>query len=321
MENSIIFSGLGIEVGQNYRGLIHSPIIARNYFSILVNAGLKVIDKLDIVQAETVDFKKIYSEIDLDKIHWNKFFQSYLKTSQLLNEDIPLLSWGGDHSVAISTVAAFTQNFPEGYVLWIDAHADINLPSRSLTGNLHGMPLSILMNLDNIAKNKFPWINHYLNPEQLIYIGLRDLDPFEIEIINKLKIKNFSFEEIQKVGLESILQKIIETIKGKPVHISFDIDSVDPIYAPSTGVPVHNGFSPEHLNCIGKYAFKYLNVRSLDVVEVNPKLGTMLEVDQSYITAFNFIKSVFTHNNEGATNESMGKRSQTEHFTSMEWGL
>lgn len=303
------------------RGLVSSPLSARNYFYILRNVGLNLVDRGDLFQEELSSRVKIFSESDLKKIQWNNYRLAYTKTISLLKENIPLISWGGDHSVAISTVGAFTHCFNDGYVVWIDAHADLNLPSKSLTGNLHGMPLAVLLNLEGIASYHFKWIRKALDPKKLIYLGLRDLDAFERNIIAELGIKAFYFEDIQREGIEVVAQQIAETIKDHPVHISFDIDSVDPQFAPSTGVPVEKGLRPHDLDLLGKSFFHNLNIRSVDVVEVNPLLGTGLEIDQTFITAFIFLKSIFTHINPGDLYESMGKRDQAKRFDEMEWGL
>jgi arginase len=320
MKKIINFSGLGFEVGQTKKGLTLSPEFARNYFSILRNADLEIVDREDLLD-ESPSLIKVYNDFDLAHVKWTKYKEAYSKTIGLLRENIPLINWGGDHSVAISTVGAFTHCFKNGYVIWIDAHADLNLPSKSITGNLHGMPLSILLNLENVAKNNFEWIENFLDPKKLIYVGLRDLDPFELEILLTLGIKYYTYEEIQKKGIGFVSNEIIETVKNDPVHISFDIDSVNPEYAPSTGVPVASGLTQNDLSLLGDMFFSNLNIRSLDIVEVNPLIGTSLQVDQTYIIAFNFFRSIFTHMNPGDQDERVGKRSQAERLDEMEWCL
>lgn len=205
-------------------------------------------------------------------------------------------------------------------MIWIDAHADLNLPSKSLTGNFHGMPLSVLCNIDDIATYQFKWIKSRLNPKKLIYLGLRDIDPFEREIITNLGIKVFSMHEIKSVGIEAVVKKILSIIGYDPVHISFDIDSVDPQFAPSTGVKVDRGLSPQELEFLGN-TFSQLNLKSIDVVEINPTIGNQIQVDQTYITAFYFLRSLFSHTDQGENYESMGQRFQAKHSNALEWGL
>lgn len=317
MKKKINYSGLGIELGQMHRGLTSSPEKAKEYFSILENAGLEIHDRGSLVQPQLHSKVKFFNESDLKKINWDYYFEAFEKTKNLLGENV-LLNWGGDHSVAMSTVGAFVSTFPDGYVLWIDAHADLNLPSYSLTGNLHGMPMAILLNLNNISNYHFKWLETFLNPEKLIYIGLRDLDPFEEETIERLNIKAFTRRRVRKWGIENVLNEIIHTVKDSPIHISFDIDSVDPRIAPSTGVPVNDGLSAQDLQAMGA-RFSQCNLKSIDMVELNPSLGSSLQVDQTYITAMHFLKTLLAY--PGGFNESMGERIKTDDSVKMEWTI
>ncbi len=318
LAKKINFSGFGFELGQMQRGLIASPEKARDYFSILSNAGIVIEDQGCITQYGPQTKMKFFSESDLKKINWDHYIEAYHKTFTLLNNESILLNWGGDHSIAIATVGAFVRNHLDGYVIWIDAHADLNLPSFSLTGNLHGMPMSILLNLNNVSSYNFKWLEQYLSPEKLIYIGLRDLDPFEEDIIQKLKIKNFTRRSIRKIGIENVINEICQIVNDSPVHISFDIDSVDPRVAPSTGVPVNDGLSLDELHLLA-VRFSEFNLQSVDMVELNPSLGTQLQVDQTFITAMNFLKNLFTY--PGGFYERMGKRIETDDTLKMEWSI
>lgn len=321
MNNCLNFSSFGIEVGQSKKGLSKSSEYARNYFSILKNAGISVIDFGDVPLSANSKLVKFFSENDLKNYSWNDFQVAQKNSRTLLDLDEPLLNWGGDHSAAISTVSAYVSKYPEGHVIWIDAHADLNLPSKSLSGNLHGMPLSILCNLEDISKFHFKWIQNYLDPKKLIYVGLRDVDPFEMDAIEKLGIKYFSASEIKEIGMFSVANQIKEIVKGSPVHISFDIDSVDPALAPATGLHIPNGLSMEDLMILGQACFQYFNLKSVDVFEINPTLGTLLEIDQTYITAFYFLRSLFSHTQQGDMHESISKKLQTTNINEMEWGL
>jgi arginase len=321
MYNFLNFSGIGIEIGQSKKGLTSSAEYARNYFSILKNAGFSVNDFGDVSLSPSVNTIKFFSEKDLKHFSWKDFQIAQSKCKTLLELNEPLINWGGDHSVAISTVSAFTTKYPHGHVIWIDAHADLNLPSKSLSGNLHGMPLSILCNLEDISKFHFKWIHNYLDPKKLIYVGLRDIDPFEMEMIEKLGITYFTSNEVKQVGMHVVAKKIKDIVKGTPVHISFDIDSVDPSLAPATGLHIPNGLSIEDLLILGQTCFHHFNLTSVDILEINPTLGTMLEIDQTYITAFYFLRSLFSHTQLGDNYESISKKLQTTNINEMEWGL
>ena len=321
MIKKINFSGIGFEVGQSKRGLSHSSNHARNYFSLLNDDGLEVVDNGDVDTQFLEDQVKVFKEVDLNKIDWHKFEQAYNKTLHLLNQNIPLLNWGGDHGIALSTVGAFTSFYQDGYVIWIDAHADLNLPDKSISGNFHGMPLAVLINLENIASDHFKWIKKTLDPEKLIYVGLRDIDPFELSIINSLNIKTYSYKNVLKKGIKNVANEILELTQDHPIHVSFDIDSMDPIFAPSTGVPVDYGLTPEDLNILSEELLKKSLIRSIDIVEINPLLGTTTQVEQTYLIAFNFLKSIFKNNYQGDFHDGMGKRIQRKHRSQMEWSL
>lgn len=232
-----------------------------------------------------------------------------------LSQNSILLNWGGDHSVGLSTVGAFSATYPRGYVLWIDAHADLNLPHVSPTGNLHGMPLSILLNLDDSRSTYLPWIRKSLLPEKLIYIGARDLDAFEVETIKNLNIKIIPAEEVRLLGMSTIAQEIYSIVADDPLHISFDIDSVSPDLAPSTGVPSLKGLEIQDLNELAKIISKHKEIKSVDVVEINPKIGNQNDVAQTYKIAFNFLTLLF----QGEKNDwIINKSDQKLNTTTME---
>ena len=133
---------------------------------------------------------------------------------------------GGDHSMAIGSIADSLRRFPNLKVIWVDAHPDINTRHSSSTQNVHGMPLAFLSGLDSIPELDF--IDHKLNLSNLAYVGIRDIDEYEAYIIEKEKIKYFP-----NLMCESSMQKVIddldEWIADSPLHISWDVDSLDPI--------------------------------------------------------------------------------------------
>ena len=321
MKKILNFSGMGFEVGQTKSGLSRSPDFARKYFSYLEDAGIEFIDHGSSLVPNNSEKVKIHHSSDLNKIEWQKYVDVYNKTQAILNEDYPLVNWGGDHSVALSTVGAFLSKYLDGYVIWIDAHADLNLPEFSESGNFHGMPLAVLLNLNNVACEHFTWLQKTLDPKKLIYIGLRDIDPFENEVISSLGIKNYDFEAIKMKGMKQITKEIIDIIKDSFVHVSFDIDSVDPRFAPSTGVPVKGGLNPHDIDILCTDLLSKSNVRSMDIVEINPELGTSKQVDRTFLMALNFLSSVFNSNYLGDYYDCKGPGSDSEQLTQRSWNF
>jgi arginase len=197
------------------------------------------------------------------------------------------LQIGGDHSMAMGTISGIAKGIKERLgqdikVIWIDAHADINTPETTDSGNLHGMPLAFLTGLVNEKIEGLEWIETCLKPENLVYIGLRDVDKGEKEILKKYNIKAFSMHEIDRYGIGKVIDMTIEHLsKGEnaqsPIHLSLDIDAIDPSVAGSTGTPVRGGltFREGHYICEALHATGRLV--GLDMVELNPAIGDQTE--------------------------------------------
>ena len=186
---------------------------------------------------------------------------------------------GGDHSMAIATMADTLNQHPNAKVIYFDAHGDINTYESALAKNYHAMPLSFITGLDKDANNDFPFIKHKLNLSNLLFIGTRCLDPFEVDIIYKYNIKTITPSEINK-DLPTVLAKINEFVGNSPVHISFDVDCIDPKYIPSTGTVDSGGIGLEN----GKKILKYLytkDVVNIDITELNVSLGSQSDVTKS----------------------------------------
>ena len=147
---------------------------------------------------------------------------------------------GGDHSMAIGTVSASLNSVPQNQlkVLWFDAHPDINTYESSGTKNVHGMPLAYLSGLCE-SKN-FPYIKHLLPLNNLMYIGLRDIDDYEKEIIDMYKIKVIDSNSFNN-DPEKCFRQIMNFLVDSPFHLSFDVDCLDPLVMPCTGTKVDNG--------------------------------------------------------------------------------
>ena len=313
----INFLGLGIQAGQDKQGLNNSHDYFRQYFSFFAEQGIKISDRGEICE-ESTSHKKLYSNNQIALFSWSPYEQAYNYIQELLKDNKTLLNWGGDHSIALATVAAFCLQNPTGYVVWIDAHADINLPEHSLSGHLHGMPLAILLDIQNVAAEHFPWLLKKLSAKNIIYVGVRDLDPFEERIIHELGIKVFTSEHIKHVGMPAIAKQISNLVSNHPLHISFDIDSLSPEVAPATGVPVSNGLSIEDLEILGRSLAKNPFLKSLDVVEINPSLDNDQGVFRTYYAALRFLMSVFY---QGEFYDDISRSEQPVSATSLESGL
>lgn len=188
-----------------------------------------------------------------------------------------IINIGGDHSMSIATIADTLNKYPNAKVVYFDAHADINTYESSNSKHYHGMPLSFITGLD--SNKKFSFIKNKLPFENLLYIGSRCWDIFERNEVYKKNIKFLTPDEINNNFNES-LNKIMNFVGNSQVHVSFDVDSIDPKYIPSTGTPVKNGVKLDN-------AIKILdnlnntNIVNLDITELNKDLGSKSDGNKS----------------------------------------
>jgi arginase len=160
--------------------------------------------------------------------------------------------------------------------VWIDAHADMNTPETTPSGNIHGMPLAIAMGLGDPTLKAIGGDFVKVKPENVVIIAVRDLDKGEVELIKHLNISAYTMFDIDKRGIYPIIAEVVEQLRHQVdhLHVSFDLDSVDPIVAPGVGTPVPGGLSFREAHFIMEYLAETQMVASLDVTEVNPILDT-----------------------------------------------
>ena len=188
---------------------------------------------------------------------------------------------GGDHSVAIGSIAGALAARPGLRVLWVDAHADINTPSSSPSGNLHGMPLALLLRLFEPPAPAFSWLagTPALQASALAYVALRDLDAGEVQLIGQLGIRAFTMADIDRKGIGAVMKEALKWLAAgsgsaaAPLHLSLDIDACDPSVAPATGTAVQGGLSYREAHFICEACAESGRLVSMDIVEVNPLLG------------------------------------------------
>jgi len=174
---------------------------------------------------------------------------------------------GGDHSIAIGSLTGMARaRGGAGAALWIDAHGDLNRPETSPSGNVHGMPLAAAL---GAAGDRFP----PQSVERAALVGIRSLDPGERELVKELDVKVFTMSEIDKNGVERVMQEALTFLSGaRFVHVSLDLDAVDPDNAPGVGTPVRGGLSYREAHFVLELVAESGLLDSLDVVEVNPIL-------------------------------------------------
>lgn len=281
--------------------MIHGqPFVGTNFGpTLLREAGLhQNLTKLGwrIEDMQDIDFKNLISSNDQPGNHIHDM--SNAKNSLFVGKGCEILAdmveqkatenkfpliLGGDHSVAMGSLAGVLSARPNTGVLWIDAHADLNTPDTSETGNMHGMPLGMLIEEMGVDHSKFPgceWLAKdgapRLKPDSLVYIGLRDVDDEERKAIRELGIMAFTMFDIDRYGIGKVMDMSIHHLlkndRYRPLHLSYDIDAVDPSLAPATGTSVLGGLSFREAHYVAEAAVATGLLASADLVELNPTL-------------------------------------------------
>lgn len=203
---------------------------------------------------------------------------------------------GGDHSVAvgsISGVAAFARRKRKKLgILWVDAHGDMNTPATSPSGNVHGMPLACLLGYGPGDLRKVGGDFDKVNPDNVALVGVRSLDSGERKFIEQTGVHVFTMSDIDRQGIHRVMKKAIAKVTNGTsyVHVSFDLDAVDPTIAPGVGTPVKGGLDYREAHLIMESLYEAKAMTSLEIVEVNPILD---EQNTSAEFAVEIIQSAF----------------------------
>jgi arginase len=222
--------------------------------------------------------------------HYDSVLSSFNNTISSLDAvlaagDLPIIL-GGDHSIAVATFSAIA-NFHRGQgsevgLIWFDAHADINTPETSPSGNIHGMPLSVLLGLGDPVMTGLCGFSPKLNPSYFAHIGARDVDNGERDTVHRLGLRDkfFTMSDIDKRGLAACMSDAIAIASQAPggFAVTFDIDMIDPRFAPGSGTLVRGGTTYREAHLALEMIAEHGGMRSFEMVEVNPLL------DQNNIT-------------------------------------
>lgn len=185
---------------------------------------------------------------------------------------------GGDHSIAIGTIAGLAAFYrKQGKrlgVVWIDAHADMNTPETSPTGNIHGMPLAVNVGLGDKALTSLHGDFRKVDPRNVALIGIRDLDEDEKKNVRSMGIHAYTMADIDRMGIYQVIHEAISILKEQVdvLHISFDVDGMDPAVAPGVGTPVMGGLRYRETHLIMETLAETGLVGSMEITEINPIL-------------------------------------------------
>lgn len=280
MKRSVAILGAPLDLGAGRRGVDMGPSALRvaNLNAQLSSLGFQVEDlgNVDVGQAES-------SKIGAANA---RYLKAIARTCQLLAQKVekaaargrfPLVL-GGDHSVAVGTVSGMAQHFrmrgEKLGVIWMDAHSDMNTPGTSPSGNIHGMPLACLLGQGPEELTHIYGYSPKVDACNVVLVGIRDVDVTEKEIVRKAGVRVFTMRDIDERGMRAVMEEALSAAgEGTAgVHLSLDMDGVDPAEAPGVGTPVRGGFSYREAHLAMEILCDSRRLCSMEVVEVNPVL-------------------------------------------------
>jgi arginase len=265
--------GAPLDLGAGRRGVDMGP-------SAIRYAGLD--DRLRAIGRSCVDFGNVQSPV-AEAADMGDERARYLKpvlraceevaalVERAAAEDHLPLVIGGDHSVALGTLGGLASRFGPGGAIWIDAHGDLNTPETTPSGNVHGMVLAAVLGLARPVFDSDAWPLPAVDPARVALIAVRSLDPAERAVIRELGVKAYTMSEVDRLGVERAVREALTHVAGPGfVHVSLDVDAVDPEVAPGVGTPVRGGLSYREAHLALELVAESGLAGSLDVVEVNP---------------------------------------------------
>ena len=267
--------GAGLDLGAGRRGVDMGPSAIR-YAGLddrIAELGRRCDDRGDVVtaipEAASVGDERLRYLPEI-KATCERIAQ--LVAGAVEDRYLPLVL-GGDHSVALGTLGGLAKAKGAGGVLWLDAHGDLNRPETSPSGNVHGMPLAAALGLagPEFASDVYPL--PAVEPRRVALVGVRSLDPGERELLANLDARVFTMSDLDRIGVEPAMREALEHVSGDGfVHVSLDMDVLDPEVAPGVGTPVRGGLSYREAHLAMELVAEAGSMGSLEVVEVNPIL-------------------------------------------------
>lgn len=276
MSKRIEIIGAPTAFGQRKLGVNFGPDALR-YASLIErieDIGHEVIDKGN-VQSPVLDMKKYKSEQkglrNLEEViaFSNNLYESVNETVE--KGHFPLIL-GGDHSLSIGSIAGISKHYENLGVIWYDAHGDLNTLESSPSGNIHGMPLRALIGEGDEALTNIGGYKNKVKPENVVLIGMRDLDEGEKKYIKEAGILTYTMADIDRLGMGQVISETIEYLKDKTdgIHLSLDVDALDPVETPGTGTIVPGGATYRESHLAMEILHESKLIVSADLVEVNP---------------------------------------------------
>lgn len=275
-QKKVALIGVPMDLGADRRGVDMGPSAMRyaGVMARLTRLGFHVDDVGDLlvprphgVVGQDLNLKHLPEVVEVNR-------NLAATVSEKVREGYIPLVLGGDHSIAIGTIAGVAQHYRNLGVLWFDAHGDLNTAETSPSGNIHGMPLAVSLGFGHDDLVRIGGFAPKVRPENVVIIGARDLDPGERELIKRIGLRVFTMHEIDRLGMSRVMEEALAIVTNGTdgVHLSLDLDAVDPHDAPGVGTPVVGGLTYRESHLAMEMLAEAGVLVSAEVVEVNPIL-------------------------------------------------
>lgn len=276
MKKKISIIGVPMWLGQTRYGTNLGPNVIRSTGLVerLKSLGQHVIDEGNLSIGITGRFRNTGENIKNLKTLATSSEKLAAKVSDSIEKKCFPLILGGDHSIAMGSLAGVAKHVKNLGVIWYDAHADMNTPETSPSGNIHGMPLAASMGLGHPALTGIGGYKGKVKPENIVLIGARDIDAGEKVLIAEKNIKVYTAEDVKRLGMDEVIKQTLAYLSKRcdGIHLSFDLDGIDPREVPGVGTPVADGISYTESARAIELLGKSNALVSAEFVEFNPLL-------------------------------------------------
>ncbi|SHH91543.1 arginase [Virgibacillus chiguensis] len=277
MKSTISIIGVPMDLGQSRRGVDMGPSAMRYAGAVqrLEALGYTLHDYGDIgiTRPDKQAARQSYQLKNLPQV-----VEANEKLATMVDQTIekghfPLV-FGGDHSIAIGSLAGIAKHYEQLGVIWYDAHGDLNTTETSPSGNIHGMPLAVSLGFGHEELTSIAGYSPKVKPENIVIIGARSLDPGERELIREKGIHVYTMHEVDRIGMSNVIEKAVAYLSPRTdgVHVSVDLDGLDPSEAPGVGTPVIGGMTYRESHLAMEMLAEAGIITSAEFVEVNPIL-------------------------------------------------
>lgn len=287
INSNISVIGVAIDLGAGTPGVSLGPSAIRFAGAIerLKNIGYDVKDTGDILAVKPVSAITVGTNLkNLDEVTRVNTELCNRVDQEMRAGRFPLVL-GGDHSIAIGTIAGVLQHHENLGVIWFDAHGDINTAETSPSGNIHGMPVAVSLGMGHERLTNIGGAHKQLKSKNIVFVGCRDLDQGERQVLKSLGITVFTMHEIDRLGMTEVINRAIAIASDGTdgIHVSFDMDSMDPLHVQGTGTRVPGGLTYRESHLALEMIALTEKVVSAEFVEVNPIIDNQNETAKTAV--------------------------------------